>query len=104
MMTAHDAAEADLLAEALVSRKLAAGVNMVPGRSVYRWNGEICRHSEVFLFAQTTAARFAELEQTVCELHSYETPCVVAVPLSQVSDGFGQWINAMTATPPSTEN
>lgn len=97
MITARDADEADRLAEALVGGGLAAGVNMVSGRSVYRWKGEVCRHSEVFLFAQTTAARFPELEQTVRELHSYDVPCVLAVPLSCVSEGFGNWIESMTA-------
>lgn len=99
-MTARTEEEAARVAEALVSRGLAAGVNMIPGAtSVYRWKGEVCRHTETLLFAQTTEDRFAELDAAVRELHSYETPCVLAAPVSRVSEAFGRWITDMTTTP-----
>lgn len=104
MLTARDQTEADTLAEALVCGGLAAGVNMLPARSVYRWKGEICRHTEVLLFAQTTAARFDQLEETVRSLHSYDVPCVLAVPLTKVSNDFAKWIELTTTLPKFLEN
>jgi periplasmic divalent cation tolerance protein len=94
-ITAPDKEEASRLADVLVERNLAACVQILPAmESVYRWQGKIERQPEVLLIAKTVAARFAELEREVRALHSYETPEIVAVPLTALSEPYREWLNA----------
>ena len=65
---------AEALAAALVERGLAACVALTPLRSVYRWQGELQRSEEVQLLIKTHPSRLQELEATVRQLHSYDTP------------------------------
>src|SRR5687767_14357306 len=70
------------LARALVQRRLAACVNVLGGcTSVYRWQGEIEESGEVPVLVKTRATRYAELEAAIRELHPYELPELVAVPI-----------------------
>lgn len=93
-MTAGSADEARRIANHLVEARLAACVQVLPEiESVYRWKGEVQREREVLMLAKTTAAQFEELEKTVRAIHSYETPEVVAVPMSAVSEPYRAWVN-----------
>jgi periplasmic divalent cation tolerance protein len=93
LMTAGNREEANRIAEALVSARLAACVQILPEiQSVYRWQGEIARESEVLLLAKTTRASFAELDRAVREIHSYETPEIVALPVTAVSEPYLKWL------------
>jgi len=95
LITAPDKEEASCLAELLVERNLAACVQILPAiESVYRWQGKIERQPEVLLIAKTIAAKFSELEREVRAVHSYETPEIVALPLTAWSEPYGQWLNA----------
>ena len=92
-MTAADEAGAARLAEALVERRLAACVNILPGvRSVYRWQGRIERAAEVALVAKTTAEKVEALTAEVRRLHPYECPCVVALPIAGGNAAFLEWV------------
>jgi len=94
-ITAPDKDEASRLADLLVERNLAACVQILPAMlSVYRWKGMIERQEEVLLIAKTFATKFAELEREVRAVHSYETPEIVAVPLTTVSEPYRQWLSA----------
>ena len=94
-MTASSGEEAGQLAEMLVSKRLAACVQILPEmESVYRWQGEIERQREVLLIAKTVSSKFAELEREVVALHSYETPEVVAFPLTAGSRPYLEWLSA----------
>ena len=74
-MTSANADEARRIAHELVERQLAACVQILPEiESVYRWNGEVQRETELLLLAKTTAAQFDDLERAVREIHSYDTP------------------------------
>src|SRR5215210_591985 len=93
-MTAANGEEAARLAEMLVGAHLAACVQILPEmESVYRWQGKIERQSEVLLLAKTTTAKFEELEREVRALHSYETPEIIAVPVTVGSAPYIQWLN-----------
>lgn len=93
-MTAADRDEAGRLAEMLVVARLAACVQILPEmESVYRWEGRIERQREVLLLAKTTSAKFADLEREVRALHSYETPEIVAVPLTTASVPYLRWLS-----------
>lgn len=94
-MTAPNREEAGRLAEMLVSKQLAACVQILPGmESVYRWHGKLERQNEVLLIAKTLNSKFAELEKEVRALHSYETPEIVAVPLTAGSSAYLGWLSA----------
>ena len=93
MMTAGSQEEASRLAEMLVGAHLAACVQIMPQmESVYRWKGAVHRAPEVLLLAKTTAACFDELEREVRALHTYDTPEIVAVPVSHVSAPYLEWL------------
>lgn len=92
-MTSANADEARRIASELVERQLAACVQILPEiESVYRWKGEVQRDREILILAKTTAAQFDDLEKAVREIHSYDTPEIVAVPMSQVSEPYRAWL------------
>ena len=93
LMTAPTLEEARMLAEKLVESQLAACVQILPQmESVYRWQGKVERQPEHLLLAKTTADRFAELEREVRAMHSYDTPEIVAFPLTEGSSDYLQWL------------
>jgi periplasmic divalent cation tolerance protein len=92
-MTAANADEARRIADRLVEVQLAACVQILPEiESVYRWKNEVQREKEVLLLAKTTDDRFDELEKEVRAMHSYETPEIVAVPVTGVSEPYRAWL------------
>ena len=95
LMTASNSEEAVRLGTLLVQSQLAACVQILPEmQSVYRWQGNIERQSEVLLIAKTTRSRFLELEREVRALHSYETPEIVALPVTAISAPYFEWLSA----------
>ena len=89
-MTAANSEEAGRLADMLLSKRLAACVQILPEmESVFRWQGKIERQREILLIAKTVSSKFAELEREVVALHSYETPEIVAFPLTR---GYGPYL------------
>jgi periplasmic divalent cation tolerance protein len=95
LMTAANREEAVRIAETLVDARLAACVQMLPEiQSVYRWKGEVAREREVLLFAKTTRERFDELDRTVRELNSYETPEIIALPVVAASEPYLNWLTS----------
>ena len=94
-ITAANSEEAARLADMLVERRLAACVQILPEmESVYRWQGKIERQKEVLLIAKTTQFRFEALEREVRAIHSYETPEIVALPLTAGSLPYLDWLNS----------
>ncbi len=93
IMTAASLDEAGSIAEMLVSARLAACVQILPEiESVYRWQGEVKREKEILILAKTVATRFAELESKVRALHSYETPEIIALPITAASEPYLKWL------------
>jgi periplasmic divalent cation tolerance protein len=98
LCTCPDAAVGGRIAEALVGEGLAACVNTLPGiTSVYLWKGEVQQDSEVLLLIKTTQARLPELTDRVCQLHPYELPEVIAVPVGGGLPDYLQWVNTCTS-------
>jgi len=86
------------VAHRLVERRLAACVNVLaPCTSVYRWQEKLETAAEVPILIKTTAARYPALEQALRELHPYELPDIVAVPIRDGLAGYLQWVAAETA-------
>ncbi len=103
-VTVGSAEEADRLAHALVEEKLAACVNRIQSvRSVYRWQGQVERSDEELLLIKTRKDCFGALEKRVRELHSYEVPEIVAVPLVAGSAPYLSWLQEQVAAPPKDD-
>ncbi len=93
LCTCADRGEAARIAQALVGAHLAACVNILPGiTSIYRWQGKVEEAEEVLLFAKTTLERFPGLRDRITELHSYETPEIIAVPIAEGSEKYLRWL------------
>jgi periplasmic divalent cation tolerance protein len=82
----------------LVAERLAACANLLPGvTSVYRWQGAIEEAGEVVLVLKTRAALVERLTARVKELHPYEVPCVVALPILGGNPDYLRWIEQETS-------
>jgi len=91
LSTVASAEDAERLARALVERRLAACVNVVPGlTSIYRWEGQVRKDEERLLVIKTRAELFEDLRTVLVELHPYELPEVIALP---VADGHGPYLS-----------
>lgn len=92
-----DIAGARQLGRTLVERRLAACVNILPAvESVYRWRDAIEEAAEVTIVIKTTAARYADLEEAIRELHPYELPELIAVPVTAGLPAYLDWIVQQT--------
>jgi periplasmic divalent cation tolerance protein len=92
--TCPDRIVAGKLAAALVERGLAACVNILPGvESVYRWQGKIERDDEILLLIKSDTAHFSALEDTISNLHPYEVPEILAVPVEAGHQPYLEWID-----------
>jgi len=97
LCTFPNAEEARQIGTQLVELQVAACVNLIPQiESIYRWEGEIKRESEVLALIKTTVNNFRELEARIQELHPYETPEVIAVPIDRGSTAYLSWISEVT--------
>jgi periplasmic divalent cation tolerance protein len=94
LSTAGSEAEARKIAEALVERRLAACVNIIPRiQSVYRWEGKIEQAEEYLLLIKTVKARLTEICAAIKDLHSYQMPECVAVVIEGGSAEYLKWIS-----------
>ena len=102
--TCPDEAVALSLAATLVDEGLAACVNLLPGvRSIYLWQGQRQSDDEVLLLIKTAAARFPELAARLRELHPYDLPEIMAVPIRHGLPDYLNWvITCTTATSPTS--
>ncbi len=98
-LTAASRGEAVRLAEMLVGEHLAACVQILPQmESVFRWQGKVEWQRELLLIAKTVSSKFATLENEVRALHSYETPEIVALPLTAGSIPYLEWLRDSMTT------
>jgi periplasmic divalent cation tolerance protein len=87
--------QAARLAQELVSRRLAACVNIVPGvRSFYWWDNRVQDDNELLLVIKTRVELLPELQAALGELHSYEVPEFVVVPVVDGSPAYLGWLDA----------
>jgi periplasmic divalent cation tolerance protein len=94
LITAGSREEAEQIAENLVGEMLAACVNIIPGvTSVYRWQERVQRDQEWLLVAKSHSDALDDLVQRVQELHSYDVPEIIALPLTGGSEAYLRWID-----------
>ena len=88
---------AETLAQQLISERLAACINILPGiTSVYQWNNKIEKDSEVLLLIKTTTNVIDQLQKKVVELHPYELPEFICLAIEQGSSDYLDWISQCT--------
>jgi len=95
LTTADNPKEAGQLARTLVEEGLAACATLIPAvQSIYRWKGQIENATETMLLLKTAPEQLAALEARLHELHSYETPEFLVLPVESGSDGYLGWLQA----------
>jgi periplasmic divalent cation tolerance protein len=94
LTTSGSETEARKIAQALVERRLAACVNIVPRiQSVYRWEGRVEHAEEFLLLIKTVKAREEPVRTAIHELHSYDLPECIAVPIDSGSAEYLKWLS-----------
>jgi periplasmic divalent cation tolerance protein len=89
--------EAEKVGRAIVERRLAACVNILPGMvSHYWWQGTLERAEEVVMIIKTRASLAEPVRAAVKEMHSYTTPAILVLPIESVDQGYLSWIFAET--------
>ena len=91
-VTAGSKEEAGAIAQALVDAKLAACVSIMSIQSIYTWQGDVHQDEEWQLMIKTDLAQFSSLEAKIREIHSYELPEIIALPIMQGSQPYLDWI------------
>ena len=94
--------EAQRVARALVEKRLAACVNVMPGvQSVYHWKEAVEESEEVLLVIKSSRALFSQLRSEIERLHSYELPEVIAIQIVDGSEGYLTWLDRELAEKPA---
>jgi len=98
LSTAGSTEQAETIARALVERRLAACVQVVPEAcSTFRWEGEVRTESEAVLWIKTRAALASAVGRAIRELHTYEVPEIVVLPIEGGDPEYLAWIAAESA-------
>jgi periplasmic divalent cation tolerance protein len=102
LVTCGSLTEARRIARQVVSKRLAACVNIIlsPVESFYTWKGNLEKGREYLLMIKTTAKRLADLEREVKRLHSYDVPEFIALPIAAGSSGYLSWLQQCVKKPP----
>jgi periplasmic divalent cation tolerance protein len=102
-VTASDIEEARRIGRSVVEERLAACANVIDGMtSIYWWQGEVQEAREAVLILKTTTERLAALTARVEALHSYDIPCIEALPVTAGSAAFLDWIARETQGSPAS--
>jgi periplasmic divalent cation tolerance protein len=93
-ITAADNEEARLISKMLLEQKKAACVSIMDGmNSAYWWKGAVENATESLLMVKTQAKLLDDLITAVTEIHSYENPEIIALPIFGVSDSYSEWLD-----------
>ena len=99
LVTCANRSEAARLARALVERRAAACVNILPGQvqSIYRWKGKIKEAREVLLLIKSSRKTYPALRTLVQRLHSYDVPEIIALPIVEGPRDYLKWMESCLA-------
>ena len=87
--------EARAIAEALVSLKLVACANILDSvQSVFRWEGKLCEENETLMVLKSVESRLEQVVQKVRQLHSYDVPEIIALPIVGGSEDYLNWVES----------
>jgi periplasmic divalent cation tolerance protein len=93
LVTTDNQEEAVKIGEEMVHAKLAACANIIPGiQSIYRWKGKVSKAQEVLLILKSTKPRYRALEKAIKEMHTYDIPEIIALPVTEGFDKYIGWV------------
>jgi periplasmic divalent cation tolerance protein len=97
MVSVANQKEAIRIGEGMVKAKLAACANIIPGvQSIYRWKGNVVKAREVLLVLKSTKLRYRALEKAIKEIHTYEAPEIIALPVKKGLAQYIEWVRCET--------
>ncbi|MEO5954011.1 MAG: divalent-cation tolerance protein CutA [Chloroflexia bacterium] len=76
----------------LLEERLGACGNILPSQSFYRSEGKVINETELVLVCKTTQGRAHQAKERIAQLHSYETPCIIAINTASVNPAYAQWV------------
>ncbi|MDP5957237.1 MAG: divalent-cation tolerance protein CutA [Candidatus Marinimicrobia bacterium] len=86
--------DAQTIANHLVSNSMAACVNFIPNlESVYKWKNQVCKENEFLLMIKTTANKETNVYDSLSEIHPYDTPEIITLPIQNGSKDYLNWIS-----------
>lgn len=92
-VTAGTREQAETIARRCIEEELAACVNIVDGcTSVYRWRGNVETEREALMIVKTAKALFPKLARRIAELHTYEVPEIIALPIADAGGGYLKYL------------
>ena len=98
MTTITSIDKAKSLARQIIEEQLAACCNIVPGiTSIYRWEGELCEDQECLLVMKTIETRYTQLSKFILQQHPYDTPELIALPITQSTQEYLSWVIKQTS-------
>jgi periplasmic divalent cation tolerance protein len=98
LCTFPDMDKARQIATELVERRLAACVNLLPGvHSIYRWQGKVETGDEVAALIKTTPELYGTLEDNLKQLHPYDVPEIMAIPVERAHALYAQFVREAVA-------
>jgi len=93
MTTITDIDKGKLLARQIMAEQLAACCNIVPGiTSIYRWKDELCEDQECLVVMKTIKTRYTQLSEFIQQQHPYDTPELIALPVTQSTQEYLSWV------------
>lgn len=96
LTTFPEAEKAREAARILLENRLAACCTILPGTSIYTWQQATCEEAEVVMLIKTRASLYPELEKKIREIHPYQVPEIIALPIAAASQAYSEWVKEVT--------
>lgn len=92
--------QAITIAEELIQQELCVSVNILPTmRSIYRFNGKVYDDEENLLVIKTIKELFEDVSEVINQMHTYEIPEIMGIPVEACQDNFMKWVNRNVCHP-----
>jgi periplasmic divalent cation tolerance protein len=99
-VTCESDVQASSIGHILVEQGVAACANVLPQMtSIYKWEGEVQTAEEAVLILKTRANLLPKVQEIVLDLHSYDNPCIISLPITGGNPAFLKWIEESTINP-----
>ncbi len=96
LTTCANEADAKVIIETLLEKKLVACIQQFPINSFYLWKGEVCNDGEITLLIKCNRNRYLEIEKAILETHTYELPEIIVIPIDGGLNQYLNWIDEVT--------